>query len=195
VVIVIIAILAAIGVPALTGYIDKAQDKKYIAAARDHAVAARAVVDEAYANGELAESSGPYTPSDFVENGNDFVIPQMYRFKRWDGRVLSSYMGDSMFSRVASLLSEVYPGATDDGYWRFDFVGSIDSTSTLLNADGFILEFYPTGNTDPAIYVTYKVHRLEPVYTDKVNYFYDAFYDYGTYDPNAGYEVYRYIEE
>lgn len=37
-------------VPALTGYIDKANEKKIIATARQYYVAAQTVVSEAYAN-------------------------------------------------------------------------------------------------------------------------------------------------
>ena len=51
VVLAILAILAAMLVPALTGYIDKANEKKIIATARQHYVAAQTVVSEAYANG------------------------------------------------------------------------------------------------------------------------------------------------
>lgn len=47
----ILAILAAMLVPALTGYIDKANEKKIIATARQYYVAAQTVVSEAYANG------------------------------------------------------------------------------------------------------------------------------------------------
>ena len=39
-------------VPALTGYIDKANEKKVIATARQYYVAAQTVVSEAYANGD-----------------------------------------------------------------------------------------------------------------------------------------------
>ena len=39
-------------VPALTGYIDKANEKKIIATARQYYVAAQTVVSEAYANGD-----------------------------------------------------------------------------------------------------------------------------------------------
>ena len=51
VVLAILAILAAMLVPALTGYIDKANEKKIIATARQYYVAAQTVVSEAYANG------------------------------------------------------------------------------------------------------------------------------------------------
>ena len=52
VVLAILAILAAMLVPALTGYIDKANEKKVIATARQYYVAAQTVVSEAYANGD-----------------------------------------------------------------------------------------------------------------------------------------------
>lgn len=52
VVLAILAILAAMLVPALTGYIDKANEKKVITTARQYYVAAQTVVSEAYANGD-----------------------------------------------------------------------------------------------------------------------------------------------
>lgn len=52
VVLAILAILAAMLVPALIGYIDKANEKKVIATARQYYVAAQTVVSEAYANGD-----------------------------------------------------------------------------------------------------------------------------------------------
>lgn len=50
VVLAILAILAAMLVPALTGYIDKANEKKAIATARQYAIAAQTVVSESYAD-------------------------------------------------------------------------------------------------------------------------------------------------
>ena len=52
VVLAILAILAAMLVPALTGYIDKANEKKTLATARQYYVAAQTVASEAYANGD-----------------------------------------------------------------------------------------------------------------------------------------------
>lgn len=56
VVLAILAILAAMLVPALTGYIDKANEKKILATARQYYVAAQTVVSEAYANDIEIES-------------------------------------------------------------------------------------------------------------------------------------------
>ena len=50
VVLAILAILAAMLVPALTGYIDKANEKKAIATARQYAIAAQSTVSDAYAS-------------------------------------------------------------------------------------------------------------------------------------------------
>lgn len=49
VVLVIIAILAALLIPALTGYIDKAKEKDIIAETRSTVMATQTLVDEAYA--------------------------------------------------------------------------------------------------------------------------------------------------
>jgi type IV pilus assembly protein PilA len=55
VVLVIIAILAAIAVPALTGYIDKANDRQLISEARNIRVALQEIITEQYANGTPVE--------------------------------------------------------------------------------------------------------------------------------------------
>ena len=52
VVLAILAILAAMLVPALTGYIDKANEKKAVAAARQYAIAAQSVVSDAYSSND-----------------------------------------------------------------------------------------------------------------------------------------------
>ena len=73
VVLAILAILAAMLVPALTGYIDKANEKKVLATARHYYVAAQTVVSEAYANGdeinEIIVSNNKFGSS--IQIGND----------------------------------------------------------------------------------------------------------------------------
>lgn len=73
VVLAILAILAAMLVPALTGYIDKANEKKVIATARQYYVAAQTIVSEAYANGdeinEIIVSNNKYGSS--IQIGKD----------------------------------------------------------------------------------------------------------------------------
>ncbi len=53
VVLVILAVLAALLIPSLTGYIDKAVEKRIMLQARSLMTAAQATIDEAYAKGEL----------------------------------------------------------------------------------------------------------------------------------------------
>lgn len=60
VVLVILAVLAALLVPSLTGYIDKAVEKRVMLQARSLMTAAQATIDEAYAKGELPIDDNGY---------------------------------------------------------------------------------------------------------------------------------------
>lgn len=61
VVLVILAVLAALLVPSLTGYIDKAVEKRIMLQARSLMTAAQATIDEAYAKYSAADDA--YVPS------------------------------------------------------------------------------------------------------------------------------------
>lgn len=58
VVLTLLAVLAALLIPALTGYIDKANEAKVLAEARTVLTAAQATVSEAYAKEQLVSSDG-----------------------------------------------------------------------------------------------------------------------------------------
>lgn len=58
VVLVILGILAALLIPALTGYIDNANEKKILSRARQYQVAAQSVSNEAYGDGHTMVSIG-----------------------------------------------------------------------------------------------------------------------------------------
>ena len=63
VVLVILAVLAALLLPSLTGYIDKAVEKRIMLQARSLMTVAQATIDEAYAKGELhIDDNGGFKP-------------------------------------------------------------------------------------------------------------------------------------
>ncbi|MDR2163076.1 MAG: prepilin-type N-terminal cleavage/methylation domain-containing protein [Clostridiales Family XIII bacterium] len=184
VVLVILAILAAIAIPALTGYIDKAEDKKYIAMARDHFVAGRAVLDDAYATGELTPAGISY-----VETGTTKSITSKFDttgLKYW---AVQRVLPDAR-TRMASLLGQKYPALAEPGYWGLNYIGT--TGSALWAADGFFFNMYPDGYDigKECVYVSYKIKRLEGISgTDGPL---DILMKEGEYDSKAGYELYYY---
>lgn len=65
VVLVILAVLAALLIPSLTGYVDKAVEKRVLIQARSVMTAAQATIDEAYAKGELHfDNNGGFSQPD-----------------------------------------------------------------------------------------------------------------------------------
>jgi prepilin-type N-terminal cleavage/methylation domain-containing protein len=183
VVIVILGILAAIAVPALTGYIAKAQDKEYEMRARDMNIAAHAVADEGYAKGELSSA-------DAASIGKDTTGVSMKTFYLGDLSTAATTDASIYYQLTSDMLGEEYTA----GYWDMLFVGPDSSDATALNADGFIWISYPEsyGSGKPVIYVTCKVSHIE-LYSG-----YNTESDWwgrlgqsASYDPNAGYEVYH----
>jgi prepilin-type N-terminal cleavage/methylation domain-containing protein len=209
VVIVIIAILAAIGVPALTGYIDKAQDKQYIAKARDFAIAARAAIDETYADGDFSNPSGitdPYTPvgPDYLESSS---VSQNSKFRLWDlSNTIAWFLYGEWYTHIltnkvfAFMGEEDTAGFFEAGGQSLYIAGSLGST--VLNADGFAWLFSPeefntsTGSPSeiPYIIVTYKLERVENLdgaVMEPSELGIGIISAETTYNPNAGYEVYH----
>ncbi len=90
VVLVIIAILAAISVPTLSTYIDKANEKKIVTDARSLYVAAQTILTEAYA----------VAPEDFIVDG-DLYYASAYKEAEVDVGLSSFLMGK--YSEVSVL--------------------------------------------------------------------------------------------
>jgi type IV pilus assembly protein PilA len=188
VVLVILAILAAIAIPALTGYIDKAQDKEYIAEARNAYLAMRAATDDLYAAGKLA----PYEI--YIQEGRTNTT--YTNIKLW----AHSFEGQTyeIYKEAAKLVGTSWDvsNKSNPGYWTLDIVG--DKSSTFLNAGGFVFYLYPDGNSEnsgnPAIYVTYHIAELDLTAVSGAttsNRFANAFKLNAMYEPNAGYYVYH----
>jgi prepilin-type N-terminal cleavage/methylation domain-containing protein len=204
VVLVILAILAAIAIPALTGYIEKAQDKQYIAEARNISVAIKTVLVEAYASGEINDEPSDlnylkWSSMDYFTTPS--VIINMARFSIESISEIATQGTDgtrTYYRRAAALIGEAY--AADDNiwterYWSYIPVTKPGSGATAATADGFFLTLRPQGSTPgkPVILITYKMPRRS-IATTNANELWDIFFDDdAAYDPNAGYEVYKFV--
>jgi prepilin-type N-terminal cleavage/methylation domain-containing protein len=176
VVLVILAILMSIAVPALTGYIDKARDKKWEMTARDVSIAVRSVITETYAK----EGFLPY-----AENGESIASPN---FKEWD---IGKFGGTSFYEQVSALSGLEWQEGGSLGYWDLFLAGS--PSSTAYEADGFLWWYFPegSGNGKPYVLVTYKMDRLDVAEGTTNGVFWPKIRSEGNYNPNAGYEVYH----
>jgi type II secretory pathway pseudopilin PulG len=185
VVLVILAILMSIAVPALTGYISKAEDVQYRQYVHDAAVALRAVTNEAYADGEFAVNSSTY-PDDLIEAGQ----PSSPNLRLWNVAQLSAYATGELYEfygRVGTLMGG---DVTAGSYY---FVGA--PTADAIHADGFRYQYSPHGTAtgDPVILVTYKVDRIDIAAGAKRSSFASLFDASASYNPDAGYEIYHLI--
>jgi prepilin-type N-terminal cleavage/methylation domain-containing protein len=145
VVIVILGILAAIAVPALTGYIAKSEDKQWEMKARDINVAVQAVLDEAYAEGELSEDgTWQYVrngdPLDQVGNpgsSNYFELELVSEFASGDLSNLTFFQ-----KQASALIGEDFPSSYGSpGYWQFRRIAP--PGAIVFQSDGFWLGYYP----------------------------------------------------
>ncbi|MDR1183195.1 MAG: prepilin-type N-terminal cleavage/methylation domain-containing protein [Coriobacteriales bacterium] len=199
VVLLIIAILMAVAVPALTGYIDKAKDVEWEMKSRDVKIAINTVLTEAYAYGELEKNHSPHSHYDgYIDTG-----APIGNLREWNLENVSIYLTGSqrgLFQQIAALTGEKEVGdvsgfAAQPGYTSYFIVGPQDST--ILTADAFYYRFSPDGVTGkagkPCIYVTYKLNRLNLADGAKMGKFRDELGKPGAYNPNAGYEVYHLI--
>ena len=126
VVLAILAILAGMLVPALTGYIDKAKNRKHMLEAKRCMTAFQTVVTEMYARGELPNSIGK-------ANGNK--------------RSSDIYWGDTEYGKEVLTLSECEPTTLIIGAGRSDLY--TDSPEKICKI-GFVA--YWPGNNDDAIF-------------------------------------------
>jgi prepilin-type N-terminal cleavage/methylation domain-containing protein len=194
VVLVILAILAAIAIPALTGYIDKAEDKQYIAEARNATAAMRTVLDELYASDELANNAA--AKAEFLTNTNfrgDGGGVMLFDIGHISSQISTDY--HKFWREAAALISEPYPTGTgfqNERFWFFYPMAAKDSGATAATADGFFFQLYPKGNAagNPAIFVTYRLKHFTAG-TEDLSAWMSAFNSGMIYSPDAGYEVYH----
>jgi prepilin-type N-terminal cleavage/methylation domain-containing protein len=192
VVLVILAILAAIAIPALTGYIDKAEDKTYIAEARNATVAVRTMVNEAYANETLSKGN----PGWITTGANMTGTLKGFDIITLTGALSQNDTGDpgEYRRRVVDLMGAEPPKSSS---WTFHFYAPKTASYTVFNAP---MVLYYTGKTIAAdgeyVFVTYGVGGIDPK-TIKARTGTNGFFNYlkWTYDPNAGYKVFHITSE
>jgi prepilin-type N-terminal cleavage/methylation domain-containing protein len=195
VVLVILAILAAIAIPALTGYIDKAEDKKYIADARNMAIAMRAVIDDAYAEGTFGAGlpAAPAQYHDYLLNGESTPANHLKSFysirvAEADGEGRYGYL-----IKATALMGMKHPRAIGSNeHWDFDFYAPNTDDYTFLNAPAWGYLYYPNERItgEPVVIVTYGIKNI-PENVATINAWDVQLRTNGDYDPNAGYKVYH----
>jgi prepilin-type N-terminal cleavage/methylation domain-containing protein len=194
VVIVILGILAAIAVPALTGYIEKARDKEWETRARDAFVAVRTVLDVEYADNKFTDQE------DFLSNG-DATFPPASSLKAFSISTLSnSVTGDPMdYYREAADLSGVSftEDPNDAGWWDVIPIASKTSSDNVFSAPGFVYQYREdaAGTGRRIVFVTYGLDNIdEGTITEYYTFFLALQYD-ATCNPNAGYKVFHVVRD
>jgi prepilin-type N-terminal cleavage/methylation domain-containing protein len=191
VVLVILAILAAIAIPALTGYIDKAQEKKYIADARNAFVATRAVVSDMYIEeSTIEELLTAHGYPDFLEMGyhpsNAFLAggKRAYPIQQFGEY---TYDWSYFYKKITALMSVPLPPSGPGG-WSMTLIGPNTTGTTIFNADGFFYIFIPD-DSNRRIIVTYKIKEYSFANTGQFYAYLQTRSAFG-YDPNEGYHLY-----
>jgi prepilin-type N-terminal cleavage/methylation domain-containing protein len=188
VVLVIIAILMAFAVPAMTGYIYRANQAQYVAEARDKAVAVRSVLAELYAAGGFAfeSSNANYAITGYMNSSRPT--------KQWTIWGNSDENETYIYEQAAALMGTNYPTFSRKGAWEYYLIGPNTSETTLWNASGFCYILYPEGaaQNKPVVVVTYKLERFAGSDNWTVdNQFTNALLSSAArYNEDAGYVVY-----
>jgi prepilin-type N-terminal cleavage/methylation domain-containing protein len=203
VVLVILAILAAIAIPALTGYIDKAQDKQYIADARNAAAALRSVLSEGYADGTVAltDDIRIYAKDGSAKAGDGGETRKIKTFgttalAKVDSKAATGTENQYLyFEKAAKMLGTTFPNIYNPGYWELHFFAPNTSSYSIFNAPGYYYYYYPegfpkSGQTKPMVVVTYGMKGLDPQ-AATVNTLMSNSSDTKEYDSSVGYKVFH----
>jgi prepilin-type N-terminal cleavage/methylation domain-containing protein len=190
VVIVILGILLAIAIPALTGYIQKAQDREWEVRAYDTNVAMQAVFDEAYANGTLGsmlEGNTYFTSAGGSETYIKTFLPFMQSL--YDTGSLYTY-----YWRASELMGTKFGG----GYPAWDLVPIAPNSPSynILNAPAFKYQYYPNGgaNGNPAICVVYGIDGISGDFTKTGDLAKALDSSSISFSPSAGYKVFHLVK-
>jgi prepilin-type N-terminal cleavage/methylation domain-containing protein len=192
VVIVILGILAAIAVPALTGYIAKAQDKEWEMQARDVALSVRAIIDGEYGSGDLAGAAAYMNGSGGTTTGSALKYWRLETISAQANPSATPYPAKVYFNEAAALSGIPYPPlAADPGYWDYYLIGPTGASSTAFAAQGFYYQIHPEGRApgNPVIVVTYHLSPMTVTTTSEISG--GVLQATGSYDEGVGYLVYH----
>jgi hypothetical protein len=197
-------------VPALTGYIQKAQDKEWEARAYDAQVAFRSVISEDLGNGTLGKgipATGTY--STYLTEGEPVFATT--KLKYFNTALLSvfalgySYPGSVPGSawllyshRAAELLAlpTTFTVNSSPGVFEMVFLAPRPSTYTASDAPAFHYRYYPEGSQTgkPMVCVTFGISGLAASYDTYTDLSKDMIAN-GAVDPDAGYRVHYLIQD
>jgi hypothetical protein len=184
VVVALLTALAALMVFLFVGYADQAKNERYVFEAREHVIAARAVLSESSATNDFTLVS-----SSVVAGSEDSPL------RSWNLAQLSEYAtgNEVLFQqRAMELIEGATPSLDESTPWELWLV-SPASTTSLWDADAFLYVTWPEEQTgfgdESVVYVTYRVDRVDAGNAED---FLAAFWQQATYNPQAGFETYRF---
>ena len=134
VVLVILALLAAILVPALLGYIDKAKKEKNYQAAQEVHTAVQALATESYGKGDAKPTMTLAEIKDLA--GIDDLEEVIVKWKNTDGNVKTQFQVDEMSVKFKSDSADVYytykKGTDGSKYsWQSETTTSIENGTKI----------------------------------------------------------------
>lgn len=134
IVLVILAILAAVMIPSLTGYIDRANEKSVISEAHDVLVAAQTTISEYYAKGGmkayLDTKTNKYRVVKLDEEGNPVIKNGVVQTEmKKAGRLSNSTFGFIQLGKKLDLKKKADQDWAYDYYLGEEFLKYIDSYS------------------------------------------------------------------
>jgi hypothetical protein len=187
VVVALLTALAALMIFMFVGYTNQAKSERYVFEAREHVIAARAVLSESFVTGDLVSISH------VVVADNEDPLS-----RSWGLAEISEYAtgNEVLFQqRATELIEGTTPPDSGSAPWELWLVGPVTATS-FGDADGFLYVVWPEeqagqalfGN-DSVVYITYRVDRVN---ANKAEDFLAAFWQQATYNSQAGFEIYRF---
>ena len=133
IVLVILAILAAILIPSLVGYIDKANEKASIANCRSFVMAAQTILSETYGedSSKIADVTGSTAPGTTVNASNYNLVQKMFKLAELDQSKFKADIVASANGKITKV--EFYDGAYKVTFDNSKYVAETN-TDSVANA-------------------------------------------------------------